>query len=310
MNPSVDDTDRAERIPLVVPAWDRRVDISWSRQGDITWSGARELTAFRVSLAQYHRETKHTPTRDDLANPLLQLPDRVRYMICKYLVPDRPNQMPIKLNNGMRLYEPVWPAVYFDNLADVLRSVHDYTSVCWAMRADILVTIMNTRRFHVVLSPYSGPLLDPLAHYWFGRYAGYIQHLTIELDFTKLGFGADPAAANLKPLVIKLTPRMEEYVLAQKKRGIQQLLLLHAAGSFDEAERKAASRQGGGVGLSTVHSLTVAARRYCGERPAEAGRGEPSHLLDSLEHSGQALTQPVQIPRSIARTSTSRCSAR
>ncbi|OIW28091.1 hypothetical protein CONLIGDRAFT_646289 [Coniochaeta ligniaria NRRL 30616] len=268
MNPSADDTTRAERIPLVCPAWDRRVDISWSRDADMTWSGARELSAFRVSLVQYHRENKHAPSKNDLANPLLRLPDRVRYMICKYLVPDGPNQLPIKLNNGMRLYEPVWPAVYFDKLADVLDSVSNYTSVCWGMRADILMTIMNTRRFHVVLSPFSGPMLDPIAHHWFGRYAGYIQHLAIELDFTKLGFGADPAAASLKPLVTKLTPRVEAYAVAQKKRAIQQRLLLHAAGSLAEEEREAASRGG----LSTVHSLTVAARRYFGERPAEAGR--------------------------------------
>ncbi|KAH8906348.1 hypothetical protein BR93DRAFT_969550 [Coniochaeta sp. PMI_546] len=274
MSPSVDDTGRAERIPLVCPAWDRRVDVSWSRDQEITWSGARELNAFRVSLAQFHREAKHTPTKNDLVNPLLQLPDRVRYMICKYLVPDHPDQKPIKLNNGMWLYEPVWPAVYFDNLADVLRSVSDYTSVCWAMRADVLTTILNTRRFHVVLSPFSGALLDPLANLWFGKYAGYIQHVTIELDCTKLGFGAEPAAVNLRPLVIKLTPRIETYAVAQKMRGIQQQLLLHGDGDgfFGEVEKKKAAPRGGRGGLSTVHSLTVAARRYFGERPAEAGR--------------------------------------
>lgn len=280
MTSSADDTAHTQRIPLVCPAWDRRTDISWSRGDDLSWEGARELSAFRVSLAQFHRESKHTPTKNDHLNPLLRLPDRVRYMIAKYLVPDRADMMPIKLNNGMRLYQPVWPAVYFDDLADVLRSVRDYTSVCWAMRADILVTILNTRRFHVVLSPFSTPTFDPLAYHWFGKYAGYIQHLTIELDFSKLGFAADPAAANLKPLVTKMAPRMEEYAKAQRKRGIQQELLLNASEFFGKQEREVASRVGGRGGLSTVHSLTVAARRYFGERPAEAGRGKSPIQLD------------------------------
>jgi len=278
MSSAADDIARTQRIPLVRPAWDRRVDITWDRDNDLSWGAARELSAFRVSLHQFHREAKHIPSANDLGNQLFRLPDRVRYMIAKYLAPDRATMMPIKLNNGMRLYEPVWPATYFDNLADVLRSVRPYTSVCWAMRADIFVTILNTRAFHVVMSPYSGPLLDPLAHHWFGRYAGYIQHLTIELDFTKLGFGADPAAAELKPLVTKIKPRMEEYATAQRRRDIQQDVLLRTAVFFGKAETKTATRDGGRGGLSTVHSLTVAARRYFGERPAEAGRGRSTAL--------------------------------
>ena len=275
MSSSGSDMGNAQRIPLICPAWDRRVDISWSRQPHSTWSGARELTAFRTSIAHFHRESGHVPTHNDLAHPLFRLPDRVRYMICKYLVPDARGDVPIKLNNGMRHYEPVWPAVFFEDLADVLAAVADYTSVCWALRADILMTIANTRRFHVVLSPYSGPMLDPLAHKWFDQYAGYLQHLTIELDYTKLGFGRETAAAGLKPLVGKLTPRLEAFAERQKKRKLQQELLLFGPGFFNQAERTAALREGGAEGgLATIHSLTVAARRYYGERPAGAGQGK------------------------------------
>ncbi|KAB5578221.1 hypothetical protein GE09DRAFT_1214409 [Coniochaeta sp. 2T2.1] len=267
-------------IPLVCPAWDRVVDLTWSREADIPWSGARELTAFRVSLAQFHREAKRTPSTNDLSNPLFQLPDKVRYMICKYLVPDGPGPVPIKLNNGMRLYDPAWPAIYFDTLANVLSSVANYTAVCWAMRADVLVTILNTRAFHVVFSPFSGPLLDPLAFSWFGKYAGYIQRLTIELDMTKLGFGQQPGAAGLNPLVKKkLLPRVEEYAVAAKRRGIFQDLTMNPAAKFFGVEERDKARAGGG-GVSTVHSLTVAVRRYYGERPAEAGGVSQKYVPD------------------------------
>lgn len=272
MNPSVDDTDRAERISLVCPAWDRRIDLTWTREEGISWGGERELLAFQVSLEQFKRDEKHIPTKTDLTNPLLRLPDRVRYEICKYLVQDGPNQMPIRLNNGMRLYEPAWPAVYFESLADVLDSVSNYASVCWAMRRDILATIMNTRQFHVALSPFSGSLLDPISNCWFAKYAGYIQHVTIEIDYTKLGFGGDPGAVSLKPLVTKVLPRVEQYAVAQKKRAIQQRLLTNQPRLFAEVDR-------GGGGHSTVHSLTLAVRRYFGERPAEAGRGKQTHSL-------------------------------
>jgi hypothetical protein len=255
--------------------------MSWSRGNDLSWEGARELSAFRVSLAQFHRESKHTPTTNDLTNRLLCLPDRIRYMIAKYLVPDHTHsRLPIRLNNGMQLYEPVWPTAYFDSLEEVLRSVRAYTSVCWAMRADILMTILNTRAFHIVLSPYSGRLLDPLAHHWFGRYAGYIQHLTIELDYTKLGFGADPAAASLKPLVTKILPRLGQYAKAQMQRSIQQALLLNPAVVCGKSGReKMAPMTGGCGGPSTVHNLTLAVRRYHGVRPAEASHGKSGQQI-------------------------------
>lgn len=275
MTSSADDTASAQRIPLVCPAWDRRVDISWARSGELSWDGARELGAFRVSLAQFHRESRHTPTANDHFNPLLRLPDRIRYMIAKYLVPDDADMLPIKLNNGAALYEPVWPAAYFARLADVLHAVRDYTSVCWAMRADILVTILNTRRFHVVLSPFSTPTFDPLARRWFVKYAGYIQHLTIELDFSKLGFAAAPAAANLRPLVSGMAAAMDEYANAQRKRSIQQEILLNTAEVFfSRPDAQNALRGDARRGRDTVHSLTLAARRYFGDRPAEAGRGK------------------------------------
>lgn len=273
MTSAADDTARAQRIPLGCPAWDRRVDVSWDRSANLSWDGARELGAFRVSLAQFHRESRHTPTANDHLNPLLRLPDRVRYMVAKYLVPEHDTMMPIKLNNGLGLYEPVWAAVHFDRLADVLHAVQKYTAVCWAMRADILVTILNTRQFHVVLSPFSTPTFDPLACHWFKKYAGYIQHLTIELDFSKLGFAADPASASLKPLVSRIAAVMDDYANAQRKRNIQQELLLHTVDFFGKTEGKAAPRDEVRRGLETVHSLTVAVRRYYGDRPAEAGRG-------------------------------------
>jgi hypothetical protein len=190
-------------------------------------------------------------------------------MVAKYLVPDD-DRRPIRLNNGTRLYRPVWLDGHFDSLESVLRAVEAYTSVCWALRADVLMTLANTRRFHVVLSPFSGPLLDPAAHRWFDAYAGHIQHLTLEVDMSKLGFGAEAAAADLRPLMTKVRPRIEAYAAAQKRRAVGQEMLLHQGGFFSLDERTAALRGG----LTTVHELGVAARRYYGVRPGGSGRSK------------------------------------
>lgn len=259
-------------VRLVCPPWDRRVDISWSRGKDITWNGARELTAFRMSVAMAVRASGAPPSANELANPLCGLPDKIRYMICKYLVPE--SDRPIRLNTGKVLYKAVWPDAAFDSLESVLADLSDYLNVCRAVRTDVLMTLLNTRRFHVVVSTFGLAKLDPMGHSWFSKYAGYMQFLTIEVDFARLGFAKEPGAALLDPLMWRFESRLLAYGEAQKARAMFQQFELDKAGFF--ALDPTAGINPAGVRescRSTIHDLTVAVRRYFGNRPEDAGRG-------------------------------------
>jgi hypothetical protein len=259
-------------VRLACPPWDRRVDINWSRGKDITWGGARELTAFRTSVAIAVRASGATPAANELANPLCRLPDKIRYMICKYLLPE--SDKAIRLNSGKELYKAVWPEAAFEPLEGVLADLADYMNVCRAVRTDVLMTLLNTRRFHVVVSPIGLAMLDPIGHSWFGMYAGYMQFLTIEVDFARLGFAKEPGAALLDPLAGRFESRLVAYGEVQRARALFQQYELDKAGFFALDPTADMNRAGAGESCgSTVHDLTVAVRRYFGNRPEDAGRG-------------------------------------
>lgn len=140
--------------------------------------------------------------------------------------------------NSRGFYRPVWPVESFVSLQRVLDELEPYTSVSFGFRADILVTLFTTRHFHVVWSPYVMPQTSPAAVYYMRRYAGIMQWLTVEFDFSKLGFGPDHGASGLLPGIWNVYPRVDEFIDSQMER--------------DQA--------------STLFSLQVLVRRYYGMR--------------------------------------------
>ncbi|KAK1752951.1 hypothetical protein QBC47DRAFT_279718, partial [Echria macrotheca] len=90
-----------------------------------------------------------------------KLPDRARLLISAFVVKAHSTGRPVRLSSPESLH-PVWPVnlgnvpcwdpEYFDSLGEVLAALHSYTSVCFAMRVDILATLFLTHHFHVVYS--------------------------------------------------------------------------------------------------------------------------------------------------------------
>ena len=106
-----------------------------------------------------------------------------------------------------------------------------------------MVTFCTSRRFHVTVSPYLGPKFSPLAVDFLHRHSTFMSDLTVEFDFTKLGYGPDPRAAALGPGVVNMGAWVADLVRAQRKRQ-----------SF-----------------TTLAELTLLCRRFYGNRPAPAG---------------------------------------
>jgi hypothetical protein len=170
-----------------------------------------------------------------------QLPDRVRFEIMRHVLANHsPDNKPIRMNNPVFLWEAwpvnrhrkpkVWSTDYFDSLESVLSSLDSYTSVCAAMRADILAALFLIRRFHVVYSPFVGRESQPAAKKYMDQYGPLMASITLEVDFTKLGGGRSPDAASLNPTsalkqIIKL---VEGFVQSQlsRKTSIQDLRVL------------------------------------------------------------------------------------
>lgn len=184
-------------------------------------------------------------------SPYFQLPDAVRFKIMKYLLATHHHHdKPIRMNHPVFLCE-VWPisrfgkrdvesASYFDSLQSVLSSVERYTSVCPAMRADVLATLFLTRRFHVVYSPHVRTETQPAATHYMDRYGPLMASITLEVDFTKLAGGWRPECVHFDALwgLKSVKARLEDFVQHQLTRH-----------------------------NTTIRDLRVLVRRYHGFRP-------------------------------------------
>jgi hypothetical protein len=135
-----------------------------------------------------------------------------------------------------------WSTDYFDSVESVLSPLGSYTSVCSAMRADVLATLFLTRRFHVVYALGVTGTLQPAATKYMDRYGPLMAYVTLEVDFTRLGGSWKPEAANLDGLA--------------GLRGVRALVERFV-------ERQLAGRQG-----IALRDLRVLVRRYYGFRPA------------------------------------------
>ncbi|KAK3292869.1 uncharacterized protein B0H64DRAFT_298904, partial [Chaetomium fimeti] len=207
------------------------------------------------------------------------LPDTVRFKVMKCLIANHdPHHKPIRMNSPVFLWE-VWPVNkasepnlestdYFDSLQSVLSSVENYTSVCSAMRADVLATLFLTRRFHVVYSPYVTKGTQPAATSYMDQYGPLMASITLEVDFTKLAGSLRPEAVHLDTLkgLKGVKTLLEDFVQCQHTRH-----------------------------NTTIRDLRVLVRRYHGFRPTDPS-DPPSPPGKENDHHTPTSTPPPRPP--------------
>ncbi|KAK3313161.1 hypothetical protein B0H66DRAFT_632262 [Apodospora peruviana] len=184
-----------------------------------------------------------------------RLPDRVRFMITRHVVRSHDSGKVIRLNSTS-CFDPIWLMKrkgtttkgkdrfwsnedYFDSLKTVLAELYRYTSVCFGMRVDILATLLLTRQFHVVYSPFVTEQLQPAATLYLSKYGPLMKWVTIEVDMSKLGGHWHPSAASMD--MRKSLKRPRELV----ERFVERQLTRHHGGT-------------------TLHKLIILVRRYYG----------------------------------------------
>ncbi|KAK3385404.1 hypothetical protein B0H63DRAFT_182422 [Podospora didyma] len=269
--------------PDDLPPWDRTVDVFWNRR-DFTLDNKEwdDELAFQENSARLADQSsipkcgsaapadapgqRGNISRKD-NGPYFRLPDRVRFMIAKYVVESHDNGKAVRMNTP-RMFDPIWPVNnlppgdrywstdYFDSLKKALVLLRGYTSVCFAMRIDMLTTLFLTRRFHVIYSPLVTETTQPAAVLYMDRFGPYMKWITLEIDLSKFGGHWHPFAAqmDMSKSLVRVYKLVESF-----------------------AERQLTRR--GGV---TIQSLAILVRRYYGLRPpveensksTERGKGE------------------------------------
>jgi hypothetical protein len=117
---------------------------------------------------------------------------------------------------------------------------------CRMMRDDLRTYLLTHYHFHVTLSPFTGKELCPGSHKFLKRYRDRVQHLTIEVDLTRLGFGVERGSGRLGTLEAKIATLFTEFILWLSERTGH---------------------------LSELHLMC---RRYVGMRPAHHNVGDSS----------------------------------
>lgn len=194
-------TDTAEDIgqedvdPL--PAFDRTVDLTLHRksrkEGDclvaaIPRPSGRFPHVLKLFTEQYAKGQPFTRYNKKDRFRYFDLPDAIRFQIVRHIIADTHTGKPILLNGRRQAY-PAWPDDAFVTLWSVIKPLQSYLRASPHLRADIMVTLLLTRPFHVIFSPFVKPASSPLATEWLNRYLPMMQNVRLEVDMTKLGFG-------------------------------------------------------------------------------------------------------------------------
>lgn len=132
-------------------------------------------------------------------NDLFSVPQEVRRQIYSYIFPKEKH--PILLspiwstketrsvgNDGKIPGDFFWPEDFFVPPGRILnKTMQKVMSSSMAIRHEFMAYFWSEYKFHVILSPWTRPLNARLVHEWLPRFLEIVQHLTIEVDFTKYG---------------------------------------------------------------------------------------------------------------------------
>ncbi|KAK7451623.1 hypothetical protein Landi51_04994 [Colletotrichum acutatum] len=245
-----------------LPPWDRSIDIVYHkyRRGQALPDKAID---FENSVAMFFADHQRTQQQEP-TSPYLRLPAVARFQICQHLIADHTSDMPICLNDG-RFVREVWTDDEYTSLAAAMGTLQPYLDVSFALRADVLVAFLMEKRFHITLSPFVGPYLNPLATLWCDKYGHFMQHVIVELDLTRLGFGPGKEACKLRAGTVNMDDLIGAFVRGQLRRKNH----------------------------STLKSLVLLCRRFWGERPSDH---LPSGSRPAADKDNQgASTEPEQV---------------
>lgn len=179
------------------PTFDRTVDLTWYRtaredRGTIICSIPRPSGRFEHALALFVAQyAKGRPLKKydrKKRFPYFDLPSEIRFEVVRHLVADTDTGKPILLN-AKRQASPAWPTDAFVSLGSVLKPLQATMWACPRLRAELMVVLLLTRKFHVIFGPCVREYTQPLPTTWLFRYLHLMQDVSLEIDMTKLGFG-------------------------------------------------------------------------------------------------------------------------
>lgn len=192
--------DRTSCIPQHVP-FDRSVDV-------------RAFGPHQSSASQDFLDNLPDlpPFPEDQKCKLTSLPAIVRRLIVSYVLPQPEDGRKVTLAPEFAISQ-FYPEDYFlDPFWDILQDAEGLMLASKQHRDDVQTYFWTTYHFHISLSSFTTPALSKLTMQWLPLYADRIQHLSVELDFTRLGLSSRPSAPLLATGVDKMKVLIDDLV--------------------------------------------------------------------------------------------------
>ena len=236
----------AEQAP---PLYDRLADIVW-------WRGVASNPDDEFVRSLPDLKFRRNKQQSNKMIFFKKVPPTIRRMVYAFVFEYPAGGKQVNLSKDFTTKD-VFPPEFFIAPWDLLCQVEGALSSGIQMRDELFTYFWNTYHFHVTFSPYSiGPVFSGLSIRLLNGYANRVNHLTVEVDLTKLAFSAAKDAKLLK----------------QGNKKLQKVL-------FNLVTALGRRRHKGNV----MASLTLLARRYQGFRPAPADAQEESEYAPSFQ---------------------------
>jgi hypothetical protein len=151
---------------------------------------------------------------EDLCHNILPFPSMIRHLIYSFCFPEEDRKVSLSPRFATKA---VFDDEYFASPWDILEPIWGGLSASQGLRFELSTYFWTEYHFYVSLNPFSGPKLSPLSHVWLPQYLGIIQHLTIEVDFTRFGGSIliynstiGHVTSKLKRLMVELVKGLQE----------------------------------------------------------------------------------------------------
>ncbi|PHH65365.1 hypothetical protein CDD81_2469 [Ophiocordyceps australis] len=195
-----------------LPPWDRTADLVYRVPNPPPASADEDDKRLACFLASHGRPPA--------ASPWTRLPPALRQRICLELLELHHASLPATpVTLSRRCFtRATWSRHDLVPLRAVTRPLEAYLATSLALYADVMLALLSRYTFHVVLSPFVGPRLSPLATLWLNSHGPLMRSLVVEIDMSCLGLGADAAATRLLPGLGRIEALLDDLVASQLRR--------------------------------------------------------------------------------------------
>ena len=190
------------------------------------------------------------------SHPLFTLPVSIRRRIYDFCFPQEPRKISLSPYFATKR---IFAKADFASPWDVLEPTMGGLEAFRELRHELMTYFWTQYHFHVTLSPFTGPKFSPLSSVWLLEYLEIVQFLTVEVDFTRFGFGAPSYFAVKKIGFCALSKGCAEYGQNFEKK-IENLLIEIVQGLVKRR------------GKTTMAEFNLMCRRYADARPVDSSK--------------------------------------